>query len=74
MQGGIPVGWVGYVNITRIDVGGAYSLLGAFGRGFGQGKNIFRVYYNNKNLSCPFPGHWGVERDGWQQGTLDDMF
>ena len=52
-----------YVNITRIDVGGTYSLLGAFGRGFGQGKNIFRVYYNNKNLSCPFPGHWGAGRD-----------
>ena len=39
MQGGILVGQ-GYVNITRIDVGGTYSLLGAFGRGFGQGKNI----------------------------------
>ena len=73
MQGGIPVGR-GYVNITRIDVGGTYSLLGAFGRGFGQGKNIFRVYYNNKNLSCPFPGHWRAGRDGWRWGTLDDVF
>ena len=73
MQGGILVGR-GYVNITRIDVGGTYSLLGAFGSGFGQGKKIFRVYYNNKNLSHPFPGHWGVGRDGWQWGTLDDTF
>ena len=73
MQGGILVGQ-GYVNITRIDVEGAYSLLCAFGGGFRQGKNIFRVYYNNNNLSCSFPGHWGVGRDGWQQGTLDDTF
>jgi len=36
-------GRVGYVNITRIDAGGAYSLLGAFGRGFGWGKSIFGV-------------------------------
>jgi hypothetical protein len=25
-------------------------------------KNIFLVYYNNKELSCPYPGHLGV---GW---------
>jgi len=42
MQGVILVG-AGYVNITRIDAGGAYSLLGAFGRGFGWGKSIFGV-------------------------------
>ena len=32
-----------HVNITRIDVGGVYSLLGAIGGGFGRGKNIVRV-------------------------------
>jgi len=32
-----------YVNITRMDAGGAYSLLGAIGGCFGRGKNIFRV-------------------------------
>ena len=37
-------GWGrGYVNITRIDAGGADSLLGAFGGGFGWGKNTFGV-------------------------------
>jgi hypothetical protein len=32
-----------HTNITRIDAGGAYSLLGAIGGGFRWGKNIFRV-------------------------------
>ena len=63
-----------YVNITRMDVGGAYSLLGAIGGCFGRGKNIFRVWYNNKNISRPFPCHWGAGRDGLQRGTLDDVF
>ena len=57
-----------------MDAGGTYSLLGAIGRGFGWGKNIFRVYYNNKNLSHPFPGHWGVGQGGWRRGALDDAF
>ena len=63
-----------HVNITRIDAGGAYSLLGAIGGGLGRGKNIFRVQYNYKNISRPFPGHWGGGRDGWRRGTLDDAF
>ena len=73
MQGVNLVGR-GYVNTTRIDVGGTYSWLGAFGRGFVWGKIIFRVWDNNKKLSHPFPGHWGVGRDGWWRGTLDDAF
>ena len=40
----------------------------------GGEKNIFRVWYNNKNISRPFPCHWGAGRDGLQQGTLDDVF
>ena len=62
-----------HVNITRMDAGGAYSLLGAFGGGFGWGKNTFRVSYDNKNISRPFPCHWGAGWDGWQWGTLDDV-
>ena len=31
------------MTLTKIDAVGAYSLLGTFGRGFGQGKNIFEV-------------------------------
>ena len=30
-------------TITRFDVGGASSLLGAFGGDFGWGKNVIRV-------------------------------
>ena len=44
--GGIP-GRVGYVNICKQSpesmLGGTYLLLGAFGGGFRQGKNIIRV-------------------------------
>jgi hypothetical protein len=36
-------GNVNNVNITRMDAGGAYLLLGAIGGGFGRGKNICRV-------------------------------
>jgi len=40
-------GWGGdmltHVNTTRINAGGAYSLLGPIGGGFGGGKNVFRV-------------------------------
>ena len=62
-----------YVNITRMDVGGTYSLLGAIGGCFGRGKNIFRVWYNNRNLSRHFPGHPGAGWDGWQETHLDDV-
>jgi hypothetical protein len=57
-----------------MDAGGAYLLLGAIGGGFGRGKNICRVDYNNNNLSRPFRCHWGAGRDGWRRGTLDDVF
>ena len=40
---GVNLGEAGYVNITRMNAGGAYSLLGAIGGGFRWGKNIFRV-------------------------------
>ena len=53
---------------------GASSLLGSFGGGFRWGKIIFRVYYNCKNLSCPFCCHWGAGWDGLQQALLDDVF
>ena len=39
----VGAGYVNIVNITRMDAGGAYSLLGAFGRGFGWGQSIFGV-------------------------------
>ena len=42
MEGVILVGR-GDVNITRIDVGGVSSLLGAFGGGFGWDKIVIRV-------------------------------
>jgi len=57
-----------------MDAGGTYLLLGAIGGGFGWGKKIFRVWYNNKNISHPFPCHWGAGRDGLRWGTLDDVF
>jgi len=60
-------------NITRIDVGAASSLLGAFGRHLGWGKNIIRVYYTNKKLSRLFHDHWGAAWDGWQWAVLDDV-
>jgi hypothetical protein len=62
-------------SIIRILIlGGAYSLLGVIGGGFGWGGNLFRVYYNNNNLSRPFPGHWGAGWDGWRRVALDDVF
>ena len=59
-------------SITRIDVGAASSLLGAFGGGFGQGKNVIRVYYTNKEYSHLFRDHWGAGWGGWQRAVLDD--
>jgi hypothetical protein len=32
---------------------------------------VIKVYYNNKELSCPYPGHWGVGWGGLLGGTLD---
>jgi hypothetical protein len=37
-------------QVIRYASGGAYSLLGAIGRGLGSGKHIYRVYYINKSL------------------------
>ena len=48
-------------------------LLGAFGRGFGQGKNIIRVQDINKNISCPFLLGMGAGRDGLKEEHLDDI-
>ena len=43
-----------------------------FGGDFGWGQYIFRVYYANKNLSCPFHSHGGVGQGGWQEVRLDE--
>jgi len=59
-------------NIIKFDAGMPYSLLGAFGGGFRWGKNVFNVWYNNKNLSHPFPHHWGAGRGGFEQVQLDE--
>ena len=40
------------------------------GGGFGWGKNVFRVYHNNKILSCPSLGHWGAGWRGSQQWMM----
>jgi hypothetical protein len=39
---------------------GTSLLLGMFGGGFRWGKNVFIVYNNYKNLSCPFSCCWGA--------------
>ena len=49
----------------------APSLLGPFGGAFGWDKNIFRIYYNDRNLFHHLCHHWGAGRDGWRQGILD---
>jgi hypothetical protein len=65
--------WLTHVNIIRIYVRSASSLLCAFGGDFGWGKFLFRVKYNNKKLSHPFHSHWGPGWNGWQQSILDDV-
>ena len=47
-------------------------LLGAFVGGFGQGKNIIRVWGVNKDISRPFPLGAGAGRDGLKEEHLDD--
>jgi len=44
-----------------------------FGGDFGWGQNIFRVYYINKDLSCPFCSHRGAGWGGLEQVHLDDI-
>ena len=82
MQGvNLGEAWVrrGYVNMCKHNhhqngCWGRLFTVGCNWQVFRAGKNIFRVWYNNKNISHPFPCHWGVGRDGLQRGTLDDVF
>jgi len=34
-------------------------------------QNVFRVYYTNEDLSCPFRGYWGG--DGMDAGGVHQM-
>jgi hypothetical protein len=59
--------------LIKFDAGMPSLPLGTFGGGFGWGKNIFRVYSNNKNLSFPFCSHLGVGWGGCEWVHLDDL-
>jgi hypothetical protein len=59
--------------LIKFDAGMPSLPLGTFGGGFGWGKNIFRVYSNNKNLSFPFCSHLEAGWGGCEWVHLDDL-
>ena len=36
-------------------------------------QDVFRVYYTNEDLYCPFRRYWGAGWDGCGRGTSDDV-
>ena len=53
---------------------GTFSLLGAFGGDFGQGKKISGTRIAIKNIFRPFRIHWGAGWGGLHREPLDDVF
>ena len=64
----------GFQIREAVPVGLGFWLLGTFGGGFQWNKDVFGIYYTNKNLYCPSHSYWGMGWDGCRWGTLDDMF
>jgi len=47
--------------------------LGIFCGGFGWDKDIFELYYANKNTFHHLLGYRGAEKGGWGRTALDDI-